>query len=250
MTTNLHPDFGGLPFVQPGESHITGPPEQFDLVNLLTFGGSVERATHIPAELGSIGPVVIWESTGAADALPFWNTNLQCDVYLYLVHGSVRVEFKAPEGSERYGHYLGRTGDLLKLPKDIAHRTFSGDGKRRISLEILERNPHWATIGAAPIVPDESGTVGDFQFGVEDDEVRISYPAGSMLTPRAFFARGLAALLAYEMHLEHNEFEGGFVVQDLGDMVRLKAPGYEQSLPARAVLAVFAGLLPRLPGPG
>ncbi len=83
--------------------------------------------------------------------MPFWNTNFHCDVYRYLVHGSVRVEFKETEGDEHYDQYVARTGDLFKLPKDVAHRTYSGDGKRRISLEILERNPHWASIGATPI---------------------------------------------------------------------------------------------------
>ena len=241
----LHPDFQGLD-ITPGESHITGAPEPYDLVNVVAFGGAIDRATHVPAELGGVGPVVFWESTGAADALPFWNTNFHCDVYLYLVHGSVRVEFKETEGEERYGHYLARTGDLFKLPKDIAHRTFSGDGKRRISLEILERNPHWAGMGATSVEPDSSGVVGGFRFEIEDRDVRITWPEGSLLTPRHFFARGLAALVAYEMHLEHNEFEGGFIVHDLGETVRLAAHGYSETLPGASVLATFAGLRQRL----
>lgn len=244
MSAPLHPDFGDLQ-VTPGEAHLTDPSELYDLVNVVAFGGAPDRATHVPAELGSVGPVVFWESTGAADALPFWNTNFQSDVYLYLVHGCVRVEFKKTEGTERYGQYLARTGDLFKLPKDIAHRTFSGDGKRRISLEILERNPYWAAIGAQPIEPNDSGTAGGFRFDAEGDDVRISWPAGSLVTPRHFFVRGLAALVAYEMHLEHNEFEGGFIVHDLGEQVRLKANGYVETLPGAEVLATFAGLLQR-----
>lgn len=244
MTAPLHPDFGGLR-VKPGESHITGPSELYDMINVVAFGGAVDRATHVPTELGSVGPVVFWESTGAADALPFWNTNFQCDVYLYLVHGSVRVEFKQTEGEERYGHYLARTGDLFKLPKDIAHRTFSEDGKRRISLEILERNPLWATIGDAAVVPNDTSAVGGFRFELDGDDVRITWPGGSLVTPRHFFVRGLAALVAYKMHLGHNEFEGGFIVHDLGDEVRLKAGGYSETLPGSAVLATFAGLLER-----
>lgn len=244
MIPSLHPDFGGLE-VTPGESHITGASEPYDLINVVAFGGGVDRATHVPTELGSLGQVVFWESTGAADALPFWNTNFQCDVYLYLVHGCVRVEFKETEGEQRYGHYLARTGDLFKLPKDIAHRTFSGDGKRRISLEILERNPHWSTIGTLPIAPNHSETAGGFTFGADGDDIRITWPEGSLVTPRHFFVRGLAALVAYEMHLEHNEFEGGFIVHDQGDQVRLKAHGYSETLPGAEVLATFAGLLGR-----
>ncbi len=247
MSAPLHPDFDGLE-VRPGEAHltdVTDPSELYDLVNVVAFGGAPDRATHVPAELGNLGPVVFWESTGAADALPFWNTNFQCDVYLYLVHGSVRVEFKETEGERSYGHYLARTGDLFKLPKDIAHRTFSGDGKRRISLEILERNPHWATIGALPIVANDSAAAGGFRFEAEGEDVRITWPEGSLLTPRGFFVRGLAALVAYEMHLEHNEFEGGFIVHDLGDQVHLKAHRYSETLAGRDVLATFAGLLHR-----
>lgn len=244
MSASLHPDFEGL-VVTPGESLIAGRSELYDLINVVAFGGAVDRATHVPTELGSVGPVVFWESTGAADALPFWNTNFQCDVYLYLVHGSVRVEFKEVEGEEQYGHYIARTGDLFKLPKDIAHRTFSGDGKRRISLEILERNPLWTAIGAVPIVPNDSGTAGGFRFDLEGDDVRITWPLGSLVTPRHFFVRGLAALVTYEMHLEHNEFEGGFIVHDLGEQVRLKGPGYAETLPGTEVLATFAGLLNR-----
>jgi hypothetical protein len=241
-TTPLHADFAGLT-VTPGESHILAEHEAFDLVNVIAFGGAADRPSHVPAELGSVGPVVLWESTGASDALPFWNTNHQCDVYLYIVHGSVRMEFKETEGERRLGHYIGRTGDLMRLPKDIAHRTFSGDGRRRISLEILERNPHWAGIGTGGGAVDHSGTVGDLRFAADGDEVVVSWPDGRLRTPRGFFVRGLRALVAYELHLEHNEFEGGFVVHDHGDTVTLKAPGFAQTMPGADVLAVFRGLL-------
>jgi hypothetical protein len=242
---SLHPDFAGLP-VRPGESHITGRHELFDLVNVIAFGGAADRPTHVPAELGALGPVVIWESTGAADMLPFWNTNLDGDAYLYLVHGSVRVEFKEIEGDRRYGHCLARTGDLLRLPKEVAHRTYSGDGRRRISLEIMPRNPHWADLGARPVTPDPSRRAGGFAFAIGDAGVEVSWPGGRLHTPRDPFTRGLRALCAYELHLGHNEFEGGFTVHDLGERVLLKAPGHAETLDGRAVLAVFHGLLERL----
>jgi hypothetical protein len=238
----LHPDFAGLT-VNPGENNTTGAPEAFDLVNVIAFGGAAGRPSHVPATLGTLGKLVFWESTGAADALPFWNTNFQTDVYLYIVHGSVRVEFKEVEGDKHYGHYVARTGDLFKLPKDIAHRTFSGDGKRRISLEILEHNPHWDSIGTVAVEPDPSGRAGDFRFTLGPDMVTIDYPGGQVRSPRDFFLRGLRAIAAYEMHLEHNEFEGGFVVHDHGPTVTLKAPGFSQTLPGLEVLAVVKGLL-------
>ena len=245
MSDQLHPDFAGID-LDPGESHVTGPTEVFDLVNLIAFGGAADRATHVPTEIGRVGQVVIWESTGAADALPFWNTNYQCDVYLYLVHGCVRVEFKVTEGDRRLGHYLARTGDLLKLPRGIAHRTFSGDGKRRISLEILEHDTHRDTdVSTAPVVADHSRTAGEFRFDLEGDAVRVTWPTGSLRTPRGFFVHGLAALVAHEMHLGHNEFEGGFVVHDLGATTRLRVHDFSEDLDRTGVLSCFAGLVDR-----
>lgn len=238
----LHEDFADL-VVRPGESHITDRHELFSLVNLIEFGGAADRPTHVPAELGGTGPIVFWESTGAADALPFWNTNLDGDCYLYLVHGSVRVEFKETEGTRRYGHYLARTGDLLRLPGDIAHRTYSGDGRRRISLEIMPRNPFWADLGANPVAPNPSGKIGTFAFAFDGPDTVISWPSGSLRTPRHFFVRGLHALVAYELHLGLNEFDNGFTIHDLGTHVELKVPGHGEILPGNQVLAVFKGLL-------
>jgi hypothetical protein len=238
----LHADFADL-LVTPGESHVTDRHELFNLVNLIEFGGAADRPTHVPTELGSMGPTVFWESTGAQDALPFWNTNLDGDCYLYIVHGSVRVEFKETDGDRGYGHYLARTGDLFCLPGHIAHRTFSGDGRRRITLEIMPRNPFWAGIGGEPVSPDPSGRVGGFAFAFDGDDAVITYPAGTVRTPGHFFRRGLHALVAYELHLGHNEFENGFAIRDLGDRVELKAADHAETLPSKAVLAVFKGLL-------
>lgn len=55
MSAILHPDFGGLRIL-PGEAHTTGPRELYDLINVVSVGGAVDRATHIPTELGSVGP--------------------------------------------------------------------------------------------------------------------------------------------------------------------------------------------------
>jgi hypothetical protein len=241
MTATLHPDFGDLA-VAPGEMHISARHEAFDLVNLIAFGGAADRPTHVPAQLGDLGPAVLWESTGAADQLPFWNTNHDGDAYLYLVHGSVRVEFKETAGEERYGHYLARTGDLFRLPPGIAHRTFSGDGRRRITLEVLPRNPFWADLGVHPVEPDPSGRVGGFTFTAEGESIVVESPGGRLPHPREMFLRAVRALVAYEMHLGTNELDGGLVVHDLGDEVELTAGGHVERLPRRDVLAVFAGL--------
>ncbi len=100
-------------------------------------------------------------------------------------------------------------------------------------------------MGCGTCRPNASDVAGGFRFDLEGESVRISWPEGSLITPRHFFVRGLAALVAYELHLEHNEFDGGFVVHDLGDQVRLKAAGYAETLPGSEVLATFAGLLRR-----
>lgn len=241
----LHRDFAALS-VEPGEMAVSGPVERFSLVNVLAFGGAEDRVPHVPTQLGELGDVVVWESTGASDALPFWNTNYAGDVYLALLHGEVRVEFKEPESAAGYGHYVGRTGDLLRLPKGIAHRTFSTNGRRRISLELVLRNPYWAGIGRHADVPAaETTALGGFDVAVGAEEVTVTTPADQVRTPRHFFLRGLRALVAYELHLDHNEFEGGFVVHDQGDRTWLKTPGYRESLDNAAVLGLFKAILAR-----
>jgi len=132
------------------------------------------------------------------------------------------------------------------LPRDVAHRTFSGDGKRRITLEILPANPFWADLGSHSVQPDRSGSVGGFTFEPSDSSVVVNHAGGSISTPRDTFMRGLRALVAYELHLGLNEFDGGFVVHDHGDTVTLKTPDHAETRPAAAVLATFKGLLERL----
>lgn len=239
----MHPDFAHLS-VQPGEMVITGPPEQFSLLNILAFGGAADKGAHLPAIVGELDDIVIWESTGAPDALPFWNTNYRCDVYLFLASGEVRMEFKEPESDRHYGHYLGRTGDLMKLSRAIAHRTFATNAKRRISLELLKRNPLWARIGEhADVQPAATTALGGFRFDLAGEQIVVESPGDRALTDRGFFLRGLRVLTAYELHLEHNEFEGGFVVHDLGERVALKTRNHAETFGHAEVLALFKGLI-------
>ena len=246
--TELHPDFFELR-IDPGAADFGDRPDLFDIVNVIEFGGAADRPTHVPTEIGSVGPVVFWESTGAADALPFWNTNYRTDVYLYIVHGGVRVELKEPEGAEIIGEYVARTGDLFRLPKDIAHRTYSLDGKRRITLEILERDPAWSTIGRhADVAAADRLDLGGFTFALDDASATVTAAGATIEGPADFFRRGLRALVAWELHLAHNEFDGGFVVHDHGDdSATLKVPGYQATFPVADVLAVFKALLQQPP---
>lgn len=242
----MHGDFAGL-HVDPGEALVVSRPELFDIVNVVAFGGAAERPTHVPTEIGRVGPVVLWESTGASDALPFWNTNFRTDVYLYIVHGGVRVVLKEVERAEVYGEYVARTGDLFRLPKDVAHRTYSVDGKRRITLEILERDPAWDTLGAmADVTPAASSDLGGFRFSLAGETVTITNGKSRVDTPAGFFRRGLLALVAWELHLAHNEFEGGFIVHDEGESVTLKLPGHAEMFAPVDVLALFKTLLTQL----
>jgi hypothetical protein len=239
---NLHADFADVE-VHPGESHIVARPELFDLVNVITFGGAADRPTHVPSELGRVGTASLWESTGAADQLPFWNTNYDGDAYLYIVQGSVRIEFKETDGETRYGHYVARTGDLFRLPELVAHRTFSGDGRRRITLEILPDNPYWSAIGTREIVPDPSLRAGGFSFAIFPEHVTVSAGGAEYPLPRPMFAAALRALRKYELHVGHNELDGGLTVHDHGDEVELSVPGYSERLDGLAVLGVFQALL-------
>lgn len=246
-TVRMHPDFSHLQ-VRPGEMTLTADarPEQFGLLNLLAFGGAADKGAHMPAIVGQLGEVVLWESTGAADALPFWNTNYAGDVYLLLLDGEVRVEFKQPETDQHLGTYVARTGDLMTLPGEIAHRTFSTGGKRRISLEIVRRNPLWERIGEhGGVEPLAEDALGGFHFRRDGDQVVVHTPRDELRTDLGFFLRGLRVLLAYELHLEHNEFEGGFVVHDRDQQVELKTRGYQRSFHPAEVIALFKGLLAR-----
>lgn len=246
---DLHDDFVGIE-VERGRMEVAAEhADVFGMVNLLALGGERERHPHVPEAVGRLGGVVLWESTGSSVSLPFWNTNFSDDVYLYLVHGHVRVEFKEVESDVHLGSYEGHTGDLMRLPRAIAHRTFSGDGRRRISLEIVQHNPLWDGIGEhADLEPAHELVLGDLRFDVDGgDDVQIVTPAGTTTTPRGALLRGLRALIAYELHLDHNEFEGGFVVHDRGHEVRLATgAGYDEVHAARDVLALFHALVTAL----
>ena len=210
----LHADFAGLTVV-PGVADIMRSPDRFDLTNIVALGGAPDMHPHVPTKVGQVGTAVFWESTGAADALPFWNTNLRGDVLLYLISGSVRVEFREMEGTEPYGSYLARTGDLMLLPRDIAHRTYSGDGKRRISLEIIEHDPRWDALGwVASVAPDPSLRLGGLVLTPGPDVTGVELDGASASVDSSFLLRGCRALVAYGLHLGHNEFEGGLVVRD------------------------------------
>lgn len=162
------------------------------------------------------------------------------------MEGEVRMDFKEPETDRALGSYLATTGDLMKLPRAIAHRTFSTNGKRRISLEIIQRNPLWERIGEHADAPAlEQSALGGFRFALEGDDIVIATPADMLRTPRGFFVRGLRVLLAYDLHLEHNEFEGGFVVHDRDQQIDLKSRGYSESFAPAAVIGLFKGLVAR-----
>lgn len=243
----LHPDFAHLT-IHPGEVRVDDGADssRFRLLNLLAFGGAADKRPHMPALIGQLDEVVLWESTGAADALPFWNTNYAGDVYLLLMEGEVRVEFKTPDTDDHLATYIARTGDLMTLPRAIAHRTFSASGKRRISLEIIRRNPLWDRLGEfkdVPASPDDR--LGAFTFAVDDDTVVVTSPTDTVRTSRDFFFKGVRVLVAYELHMEHNEFEGGFSVHDQDSQAVLRTRGHEEVFPPAEVIALFKGLIER-----
>ena len=243
----LHPDFEHLR-VQPGDMRLDGSADasQFGLLNLLAFGGAADKRPHMPALIGQLKDVVLWESTGAADALPFWNTNYAGDVYLLLMEGEVRVEFKTPDADDHLATYVARTGDLMKLPRAVAHRTFSTSGKRRISLEIVQRNALWDRIGEhADVAPAPEDRLGGFAFEFDSDTVVVHSATDTVHTSRDFFLKGLRVLVAYELHLEHNEFEGGFTVHDLDATAELKTRGHREAFAPAEVIGLFKGLLER-----
>jgi hypothetical protein len=243
----LHPDFSALTVV-PGHADITRSPELFDVTNILALGGGVDVHPHVPTKVGQVGTAVFWESTGAADALPFWNTNFRCDVLLFCLSGEVRIEFKDVEGTEAYGSYTGRSGDLMLLPKDIAHRTFSANGKRRISLEIIEHDPRWDELAWVETVEAaDSLELNGLAISPGSEETEVSLEGATAVVDSSYLLRGARALVAYGLHLGHNEFEGGFIVADgQDDEATLKVHSKQLVADGRRIVALLKGLISRL----
>jgi hypothetical protein len=243
----LHPDFGDLTVI-PGHIDIRRNPELFRISNILALGGAEDMHPHVPTKVGQVGTAVFWESTGAADALPFWNTNLRCDVLLFCLAGEVRIEFKEMEGQETFGSYTGRTGDMMLLPKDIAHRTYSGNGKRRISLEIIEHDPRWDQLQwVRTVEPDLSLELDGLSASPGPAETELSLGRATATVDSSFLMRGARALVAYGLHLGHNEFEGGFVVADgTDDQGTLKVGSQQIKADEWRIVAFLKGLIDRL----
>jgi hypothetical protein len=242
----LHPDFGDL-VVRPGTVSVQGRPEWFSLINLIAYGGAAAKQSHMPAVVGRLGPVAFWQSTGADDALPFWNTNLISDSYLYLVNGEMKVELKEVEGSVVLGTYTGRTGDLMRVPKDVAHRTYSTNHKRRIVLALLEYDERWSDLGwIDDVEPADDLILAGLRIepGPEVSTVRLR--GANVTTDSSFLGRGARAILSYGGCLGHNEFEGGFSVSDGGDDMILKVADQTLRCPRVEVMALLKRVIAQL----
>jgi hypothetical protein len=232
MRVPMHDHFAHLE-VEPGTSDLPADDDRFGLVNVLAFGGAPDRHPHIPEEIGKVAGVSLSESTGADDALPFWHTHLLGDVYLLLLYGAVRVEFKEFEGDAHLGSYVGRSGDLMKMPKDVPHRTFSGDGRRRISLQLAPTDPHWESLEWVNDVPaSEHLELDGLRIEAGPRLTRVSLDGATVETDSSFLKRGARAIVAYGVYLGHNEFEGGLIISD--------APGEKEDF---VLLKVAAGVL-------
>jgi hypothetical protein len=215
MTVPMHEHFADLR-VEPGTSDVPADDDRFGLVNVLAFGGAPDRHPHVPEEIGRVAGVSLSESTGADDALPFWHTNLLGDVYLLLLHGEVRVEFKEFEGDAHLGSYVGRSGDLMKMPKDVPHRTFSGNGRRRISLQLAPTDPHWESLDWVNDVPaSEQLELDGLRIQPGPALTRVTLDGVQLQTDSSFLKRGARAIVAYGVYFGHNEFEKGFVISDV-----------------------------------
>ena len=242
----LHPDFGDL-VVRPGSVSFQSRPELFSLVNLVAFGGAADKQSHMPSVIGRLGPVAFWQSTGAEDALPFWNTNLISDNYLYLVSGEMKVELKEVEGSALLGTYTGRTGDLMRVPKDVAHRTYSTNHKRRIVLALLEYDDRWDDLGwVNAIEPAKDLALRDLRIAPGPGVSTVELAGTTVTTNSSFLARGARAILSYGGCLGHNEFEGGFAVSDGGADMILKVRGQAMRCGRIEVMALLKGVVEQL----
>lgn len=247
MPVPMHEDFADL-LIEPGTSDLPVDDPRFALVNVLAFGGAPDRPSHVPERLGQVGGISISESTGADDALPFWHTNMLGDVYLLLLHGEVRVEFKEFEEDSYLGAYVGRTGDLMKFPKDLPHRTFSADGRRRVSVQLAPTDPRWESLGWVQDVGPFDRLVFEelsIEPGLPSTVVRMGDQ--HIETDSSFLRRGAGVIVAYGTYFGHNEFENGFIISDArseeDDLVHFKLGAHHLACPREQAVGLLKGVV-------
>ena len=112
------------------------------------WGAAVDVHPHVPTKVGQVGTAVLWESTGAADALPFWNTNLRGDVPSLLPdrRGADRVQGDGGHGNLWQLHRSHRGHDAPAQghrPPDISRAMASG-GSRSNSSNTTRAGMRWA----------------------------------------------------------------------------------------------------------
>jgi hypothetical protein len=110
----------------------------------------------------------------------------------------------------------------------------------------VKRNRLWDRIGEhAAVAPSADDRLGGFTFEFEGEIVVVRSPNDTVRISRDFFLNGLRVLVAYELHLEHNEFQGGFAVHDLDGTAELKTRAHRETFSPAEVIGLFKGLLER-----
>lgn len=254
MPAPMHDDFAELS-IEPGTSDLPADDPRFALLNVLAFGGAPDRPSHVPEQLGQLGGISISESTGADDALPFWHTNILGDVYLLLLHGEVRVEFKEFEKDSYLGAYFGRAGDLMKFPKNLPHRTFSGDGRRRISLQLAPTDPKWESLAwVRDIAPFDRLVFEELSIEPGPRSTVVRMGGQHIETDSSFLKRGASAIVAYGTYFGHNEFDNGFIISDAlatdEDLAQFKLGTHVLRCPREQAVGLLKGVIRALEGSG
>jgi hypothetical protein len=79
------------------------------------------------------------------------------------------------------------------------------------------------------------------------DQTELFLEGATAVVDSSYLLRGARALVAYGLHLGHNEFEGGFVVADgEGDEATLKVGSKQLVADGRQIVALLKGLINRL----
>jgi hypothetical protein len=139
----------------------------------------------------------------------------------------------------------------MKLPKEVPHRTYSGNGRRRISLQLAPIDPRCESLDwVNDVTPFERLELDGLRIEPGPKVTGVNLEGMHVETNSSFLMRGARAIVAYGGHLGHNEFDAGFIVSDVlsedEDVVLFKIADRELRVPGEQAVGLLKGIIARL----